>query len=60
MSEEQSHGGGDAVLVNELYDILSGTTVCTTPLCESVESHLMGIAADESRKMGGAIVKVHQ
>lgn len=60
MSEEQSHGGGDAVLVEELYDILSGTKKSTTPLSESVESHLMGIAADESRKMGGQLVKVHK
>lgn len=60
VNEEQSHGGGDAVLVEELYDILSGKKECPTPLRESIESHLMGIAADESRKAGGELVKVHR
>lgn len=60
IKEEQSHGGGDAVLVEELYDILSGKKECPTPLCESIECHLMGIAAEESRKCGGALIKVHK
>jgi predicted dehydrogenase len=55
-----SHGGGDGVLIREMYNILSGTTKPTTPLSESVECHLMGIAAEESRKQGGALVPVHQ
>ena len=57
--EVQKHGGGDLILVEELYDILSGIKPCTTPLSESAESHLMGIAAEESRHLGGAVVKVH-
>ncbi len=63
MTQEEihgNHGGGDAVIAEELYDILSGNKECSTTLRESIESHLMGIAADESRKMGGKIVKVHQ
>ena len=57
--EEQGHGGGDARIVRELYDIMSGSAECTTTLDESVEAHLMGIAADESRIKGGSLVKVH-
>lgn len=55
-----AHGGGDGVLIKELYEILSGKIVCKTPLKESVESHLMGIAAEESRLNGGILVKVHK
>ena len=58
--EVQKHGGGDIILVREMYDILSGVKPCTTPLSESLESHLMGIAAEESRRLDGQIVKVHQ
>lgn len=57
--EDQNHGGGDAALVMELYDILSGNKESLTPLSESIESHLMGIAAEKSRKHGGKLVKVH-
>lgn len=54
-----AHGGGDGVLLREMYGILSGQIQPTTPLKESVECHLMGIAAEESRKQGGALIKVH-
>lgn len=57
--EDQNHGGGDAALVKELYDILSGNKKSLTPLSESIESHLMGIASEKSRKHGGKLVKVH-
>lgn len=52
------HGGGDFGLVSSLYDILSGKPNRTS-LAESLESHLMGIAAEESRKQGGKLVSVH-
>lgn len=55
-----AHGGGDAVMINELYDIISGRSPNPTPLAESLECHLMGIAAEESRLNGGVLVKVHQ
>ncbi len=58
--EDQSHGGGDIVLVDEMYDYLAGTTEGVTPLSESIEPHLMGIAAEESRKRGGELIFVHQ
>lgn len=53
------HGGGDAGLVNDLYAILSGEKTEYTSLEESVESHLMGIAAEESRLNGGKTVYLH-
>ena len=53
------HGGGDSGLVNDMYDILTGAKTEYTSLAESVESHLMGIAAEESRLDGGKTVKVH-
>jgi hypothetical protein len=53
------HGGGDSGLVSDLYDILTGVKTEYTSLTESVESHLMGICAEESRLDGGKLVKVH-
>ena len=53
------HGGGDMGLVNQMYDILTGNLKDYTSLEESVESHLMGICAEESRLNGGVCVKVH-
>ncbi len=52
------HGGGDFGLVSNLYDILCGKPNRTS-LAESLESHLIGIAAEESRKQGGKLVSVH-
>lgn len=54
-----SHGGGDVGLINDLYNILTGTKKDYTSLKESVESHLIGICAEESRLDGGKLVKVH-
>lgn len=53
------HGGGDARLVEYLYSILNNECENRTSLRESVESHLIGISAEESRLNGGEIVKVH-
>ena len=49
------HGGGDVGLVNDMYDILTGAKTEYTSLEESVESHLMGIAAEESSLNSGNI-----
>ncbi len=54
------HGGGDYGLVRELYEVLCGREKTTTSLEESVESHLIGICAEESRKAGGKLVKIHE
>lgn len=54
------HGGGDYGIVNTLYDILEGKTSNRTSLEESVESHLMAIAAEESRVQGGKLIEIHK
>lgn len=55
-----AHGGGDSKLVDELYGMLTNVTEMVTSLDKSVECHLMGIAADESRALNGKTVKVHR
>lgn len=50
------HGGGDSGLVHQLYDILTGKGTNETTLEASIESHLMGICAEESRLAGGKLV----
>lgn len=54
------HGGGDYFLIEELYGMLAGNAKQTTSLTASVESHLMGICAEESRIAGGKLIKVHK
>ena len=54
-----AHGGGDSKIVEELYGMLTYEKEMITSLNKSVECHLMGIAADESRMLGGKTVKVH-
>ena len=46
------HGGGDVMLIRNLYEVLSGTADGTTTLEASIESHLMGIYAEKSRICG--------
>ena len=53
------HGGGDKEIIRELYEILCGEKQPATSLRESIECHLMGIAAEESRARGGELVSVH-
>lgn len=53
------HGGGDYFLIEELYGMLQGNAKQTTSLTASVESHLMGICAEESRLAGGKLIQVH-
>ena len=52
------HGGGDHALVETLYDMIYNNAEAKTSLEASVESHLIALAAEESRKTG-AVVKVH-
>ena len=54
------HGGGDAGLVDDMYNILIGSKTNYTSLLESVESHLIGICAEQSRLDGGKTVSVHE
>ena len=57
---KRGHGGGDGELLLELYNVVTGASAGKTTLKESVECHLMGISAEESRHAGGALVKVHR
>ncbi|MBR3864650.1 MAG: Gfo/Idh/MocA family oxidoreductase [Clostridia bacterium] len=52
------HGGGDVMLVRDLYNALAGVGSMGTSLDKSIESHLMGIAAEKSRKTG-KVYKIH-
>ncbi len=51
-----AHGGGDFMLVKNMYDELTGKVPARTSLATSIESHLMGIAAERSRKNGGELI----
>ena len=54
------HGGGDYYLIKNLFDMLEGRASSVTSLASSIESHLMGVAAEESRLNDGSLIKVHQ
>lgn len=53
------HGGGNSGLAQDLYAILTGEKQDYTSLEESLECHLMGIKAQQSRRNGGITLKVH-
>lgn len=55
-----SHAGGDNGLINEFYNVLCGDEEAPTRLESSVESHLMAIRAEESRKNGGILLKIRK
>lgn len=52
------HGGGDAGIIKGLYDMLTGKMAELTTLAASIESHLMGFAAEKSRLAGGELIKI--
>ena len=54
------HDGGDQGIVKDLYRILTGEKQDYTSLTESLESHLIGIKAEESRLNGGILLSVHE
>lgn len=54
------HGGGDNGLINTLYDMMTDKADNRTSLEASIESHLMGICAEESRLSGGTLIYVHK
>ncbi|MGN1095246.1 MAG: Gfo/Idh/MocA family protein [Eubacteriales bacterium] len=59
LGAEGGHGGGDNMLIKTMYDILLGNADNRTSLESSIESHLMGICAEESRLAGGKLVYIH-
>lgn len=55
----EGHGGGDHRMVDELYEIMMGNTPqVATSIDESIESHYMALAAEESRLCGGKLVEI--
>ncbi len=57
--DEFNHGGGDAKLMRSLYEMLHSGIEASTTLEKSVESHLIAIAAEKSRKTG-EVIRVHK
>ena len=49
------HGGGDYGLIQAFYKILTGKGPSDTALERSVESHLLALAAEQSRKSGKVV-----
>ncbi len=55
------HAGGDTRMVSDFLDIVSGKAQAskrTTSLRDSVESHIVALAAEQSRLSGGAPVEM--
>jgi len=59
LGDELGHGGGDWMLVKDLVALfVDGEGECRTDINQSVESHIVALAAEESRINGGAVVDV--
>lgn len=59
LHDVMGHGGGDDGIVNALYSALAGEKgEADTSLEKSIESHLMAIAAEDSRLAGGKLVSL--
>lgn len=57
----EGHGGGDHRMIDELYEIMTGKTPkVATSIDESIESHYMALAAEESRLNGGKLIEIAQ
>ena len=56
------HGGGDARMVSDLLDVLEGKPMPTamTTIARSVESHIVALAAEESRVQGGQVIRLDE
>ena len=52
------HGGGDARMIGDLLDLLEGKPMSSrmTTISRSVESHVVCLAAEESRLNGGQVI----
>lgn len=57
-NDEFGHGGGDVGIIKSFYQLLTGNENPETSLEKSVESHLIGICAEKSRKTGGKCVLI--
>lgn len=59
LHDVMGHGGGDDGIVNALYTALAGEkSEADTSLEKSIESHLMAIAAEDSRLNGGKLMQL--
>ena len=57
--DQFGHGGGDYVLVKDLYELLTGNSPdSVTSINDSIESHIVCLAAEKSRVEGGALVTI--
>ena len=54
------HGGGDYYLYKDFIDYISGgkDSVTRTTINQSIESHVMGFKAEESRLNDGKVIKL--
>ena len=57
-ADDMGHAGGDGKIVEALIRMLDGEENPETSLEKSIESHLMGIAAEKSRLNGGMLIKL--
>lgn len=58
-SDLKGHGGGDSGIVQDFLEMLitgSAPNERTTTLENSMESHFLALAAEESRRQGGAVI----
>lgn len=55
-----NHGGGDGGIIKDFYNVLCGEEEAPTRLEGSIESHIMAIRAEESRKQGGILLKIRK
>ncbi len=60
-SDLSGHGGGDHRMIDALYDVITGKGgKVDTSLENSIESHIMALAAEKSRLSGGEVVKTKE
>ena len=54
------HGGGDIKMVEDYLDVLEGKPMppAMTTISRSVESHIVALAAEESRVQGGRMIEL--
>jgi len=57
----EGHGGGDHRMLDKLYEVIAeGNNAVDTSIENSIESHYMALAAEESRLNGGALVLINK
>ncbi len=55
----EGHGGGDHRMIDSIYEIMTNENeALTTSIDNSIESHYMALAAEESRVNGGKLVEL--